>query len=362
MCRTYKVSRDVFKRRIKDGWNLEEALTKPLTKYSTVDHLGNSYVSIKSMCDHYNISCELFSYRRKQGWSLKDALIIPPKLTIHQDHMGNIYNTLSDMCKKYNISTSAYKNRIAKGMTTEEALTTPSNVYSCADHLGNIFSSKKEMYAYYNISKALANTRKKQGWSLEEILTVPPMERINWNNCEDHLCNKYKNLTHMCNYYGITIHNFLRHMAAGWNLEEALTSPSSNSHSLGEGKISQILTSLGIEFKENKEIKSVIKINEFNRLRFDFYIEKLGIIEFDGEQHFTGWPHSSEAKNLKLHERDDLKTKLCRKYSIPLLRIRYDQLKIAADLIKDFINNPNFYLTQNNKFLTNKQYWSIRKI
>ena len=516
MCRKYNISRDVVKRRVKDGWNLGDALTTELIDYTVKDHLGNVYSTNGEMCSKYGLSTALVEYRLSRGWTLKDSLEIPVKSTICQDHLGNIFRTKKEMCKFYNISISSFDKRIKKGMDLEEALTSPSNVYECQDHLGNTFNSKKEMCDYYKITKHAFHERNKKGWSLkriletkcekkvykcqdhlgnefknqeemcnhygvslstfsyrlshgyslekclsdldsylkqtkyisssgkkfhnkgeiakyygikqyklqdmpeenfdmfiksiiekeeekqnkrvydhlgneflnyeemaqhygmspqtfntrkaawidktlEEILITPVKKQHNWKDCKDHLGNTFKNMTEMCNFHNTRVPYFLRRIKDGWSLEDALTAPQEQSKSLGETKVSQILEKLKVEFSYNSRIKNVFDIEEFKLLSADFSSKKLGIIEFDGEQHFTGWPFATDEHNTKMFGRDDLKTKLCKKHKIPLLRIRYDQYSQIEELIEHFLGNPEFYLKRNNKFLTNKQYWSIRR-
>jgi hypothetical protein len=117
--------------------------------------------------------------------------------------------------------------------------------------------------------------------------------------------------------------------------------------SRGEAFIRNVLKGLNIKAKEqykNKKCKYKIL------LRFDFAIfdENKNIkflIEYQGEQHyfpvnFGGWV---EEESLKIFQenliKDNIKKEFCKDNKIPLLEIKYDQLKDSESLIKDFQKN-----------------------
>lgn len=97
---------------------------------------------------------------------------------------------------------------------------------------------------------------------------------------------------------------------------------------------------------------------------FDFVIrgtEQI-IIEVDGEQHFrsiAGWDFPKTVVS------DILKTEYCEKHKIPLLRIKYDQIKKSdtyKEIIDIFLTDPNSYLHRHNPMLSNDEYYSERDI
>ena len=103
------------------------------------------------------------------------------------------------------------------------------------------------------------------------------------------------------------------------------------SQSSGEIKITQLLAKANIDFQTQYRIK------EFNILSpFDFAIFKdnklLGLIEYDGEQHFESVDFFGGEEKLKLQqERDERKNIWCKKNNIRLIRIpytEYDNLSI----------------------------------
>lgn len=97
------------------------------------------------------------------------------------------------------------------------------------------------------------------------------------------------------------------------------------SQSSGEIKITQLLAKANIDFQTQYRIK------EFNILSpFDFAIFKdnklLGLIEYDGEQHFESIEFFGGEEKLKLQrERDERKNKWCEENNIRLIRIPYTE-------------------------------------
>ena len=100
------------------------------------------------------------------------------------------------------------------------------------------------------------------------------------------------------------------------------------SQSSGELKITQLLENNNIDFQSQYRIK------EFNiSAPFDFAIfqndKLLGLIEYDGEQHFKPVDIWGGEENLKLQqERDERKDKWCKENNIKLVRIPYTDYDI----------------------------------
>lgn len=95
--------------------------------------------------------------------------------------------------------------------------------------------------------------------------------------------------------------------------------------SSGEIKITQLLAEANIEFQTQYRIK------EFNILSpFDFAIfekgQLLGLIEYDGEQHFKAVENWGGEEQLKIQqERDKRKNQWCQENNIRLIRIPYTE-------------------------------------
>lgn len=373
MCKKYNLSRDVVRKRLKKGWDLKTALTKSLKDTSCKDYLGNEFKSKRDMCLFYNISYESFLHREFNNWSLEDSLTIPTgvqppeKINKYTDSFGNTFSSKAKAIKFHHIDGNKFKKLQKEGFSFPEIIDIileEKNNRFIEDHLGNKFKSIGEMCKFYGISHNMYLYRKKRGLKLDEILETPS-SHDRYLNCKDHLGNTFSSLTEMSKHYGQDMHVVSRRLKQKWSLKDALETPSDSLSSYGEKEVKEYLDNLNIKYISRKSIKNNLGINDFNRLTADFLLIDFGIIEFDGHQHFTPWVQKSKEETIKnfsdLQKRDNLKTKLCKKYKIPLLRIRYDQVDSIPELIDHFLENPEFYLKRNNKFLTNKQYWSIRK-
>lgn len=139
MCEFYKISLGTYKNRIKlYGWSIEKALTKPVASM-VYDHLNQGFSSAKQMCKHYGVRFDVFYRRRKLGWSLEEALTDSKTHTLPgakecQDHEGNTYESYNKMCKRWGIDFNVFKDRYGRlGWTLEESLTIPKS-YSLGEH------------------------------------------------------------------------------------------------------------------------------------------------------------------------------------------------------------------------------------
>ena len=90
------------------------------------DHLGNRFKTKKAMALHYGLNETLIEKRLRNGWSLEDALTKRPKVynTLVEDHLGNKYQNVMEMCKFYGVKYDTYYQRLQRGWSKERALTT----------------------------------------------------------------------------------------------------------------------------------------------------------------------------------------------------------------------------------------------
>lgn len=101
------------------------------------------------------------------------------------------------------------------------------------------------------------------------------------------------------------------------------------SASYGEQSIMDYLDSANIKYVREKTFPNC---KHYKPLRFDFYLPDYdAVIEYDGKQHYypvsfakRDYLYSIEQFEL-LKKRDSIKNAYCRRYKIPILRIRYDE-------------------------------------
>lgn len=75
MLEYHEVTESVYRYSIKNGEPLSVALSK--TKRRAIDHQGNQFKDFKTMCEHWNISVNSVKKRMNNGWSLEQALTEP---------------------------------------------------------------------------------------------------------------------------------------------------------------------------------------------------------------------------------------------------------------------------------------------
>ncbi len=109
------------------------------------------------------------------------------------------------------------------------------------------------------------------------------------------------------------------------------------SMSKGEIAIENFLKNINIEYKKEHTFKDCKAIK---LLRFDVYVNKNFLIEYDGGQHFFVSNHfgGQTAYNKRI-DHDIIKTKYCITNKIPLLRISYNHFKDISSLITKFIES-----------------------
>lgn len=127
----------------------------------------------------------------------------------------------------------------------------------------------------------------------------------------------------------------------GWNLRCGQTQSCGCMLSKGENTISEILKEKNIKFQKQYTFQDCLG-KRGNKYRFDFAIfdddnKLLGLIEYDGIQHFKNSDYDSSWNTEKAcqetKERDVYKTQYCKDKNIPLLRIPYT-LSLKEDISK----------------------------
>lgn len=122
MCRHYNINISTYRTRLRMGWSLEAILTtgnmRPENKVIPIkDHLGNEFRSKAEMCDHYGVQKHTFLNRIKNGNDLETALT--KSVT---DTLGHQFESREDMYNLYRMHRTTFKRRIQKGWSTADAL------------------------------------------------------------------------------------------------------------------------------------------------------------------------------------------------------------------------------------------------
>lgn len=218
MCKVYGITVEKYRRRLRSGWTVEEALTGIKKGMSITDCEGTVIEDLDVFCKENKVNKSQLIKCVEKGMTIGEAIekkINAPVV----DHLGNVYATKKEMCAKYNVNPSTLERRLDRGMPLEEALMKEVKhiTYEAVDHLGNTYSSEKEMCDAYGLSHDSFKYRIKKGWTLEKALTCK-----NPNAVKDHKGNYFDSFKDMCRCYGINYNTLKKRVNSGWTLEEAL--------------------------------------------------------------------------------------------------------------------------------------------
>lgn len=108
--------------------------------------------------------------------------------------------------------------------------------------------------------------------------------------------------------------------------------------SKAENKIRKLLEQMKVDFIEQYRFHDC---TDKSTLPFDFAIidkgNVIGLIEYDGIQHFRGWGNNKDDL-LSIKKRDEIKNNYCHTNRIPLFRINYKSYSELENKIKEAIN------------------------
>lgn len=424
MCKAHGVSRSWYNNRIELGFSIEEALDpnfklytrKNLNKnevkkenntkkksYRCEDHLGNRFKSIKDMCNYYKIPYSAFIARtHRQNLSLEEALTKKVGYYV-KDHVGNHFKSQKDMCDFYDIKEATYLRRISSGYSKEEALTiktggikrkaTGNQPHKAVTIDGVKYNSISDAANAFGLKQSTVSERLRKGWDIEDALKTS-LNKHKQKQVTDYKGDKFDSFADLCSFYNKSCSLVYRRLYKGWTKEEALTIP--RNMYIGEYRVAQCLKRLNVKFYHDCTIKTIFKdlnisVNwsdfldklqenmgksgyiwskqKISKLRPDFVIytdeenKIIGVIEFDGEQHqnFVEYFFKTVEQFIMRNNADVVKTSLWECMSIPMLRIRHDQIDKIDYMVEDFIKYPRNYIYKHNTYLSEEEYWSVLK-
>lgn len=112
--------------------------------------------------------------------------------------------------------------------------------------------------------------------------------------------------------------------------------------SVGEEAVKKALLKYGADFREQVSFPDCVHKGQ---LMFDFVVYKNGepviVIEYNGKQHYqpvAAFDKNGESLETR-HARDVAKIDWCLKHLIPLMDIRWNQLSVVDDLIRNMLMN-----------------------
>lgn len=161
MARAWGVDPAMLKRRLDKNWTLKDALETPprqLPGGRVKDHTGRGFVNTQEMLDAWGIKKSVYKKRIKNGMAMREALETPVPDAIRavpcRDHDGKEFKSISAMCQHYGISRDVYADRIGKGWTQEDALCTPvKEKTAIRDWNGRLYDSISELADAIRVSR-----------------------------------------------------------------------------------------------------------------------------------------------------------------------------------------------------------------
>lgn len=115
--------------------------------------------------------------------------------------------------------------------------------------------------------------------------------------------------------------------------------------SKGEQKIYSYLVAHGVYFERQKHFKTC---RDKNPLPFDFYVDNKLLVEFDGVQHFKKVDLFNKTDPFDDRvRRDKIKDTWALENSIPLLRIKYNEIDRTDEILEEKLNDLNVDLSGN---------------
>ena len=252
MCLKYGVKTPTYRYRIKTGWTIEEALTGLKKDSAVSDHLNNHYPSVKAMCESYDLNISAYNYRISHGYTLQEALTgvrnpsphTSPKtsspikkcrtykrkaISPCTDHLGNQYNSQAEMAIAYGLNPALYFSRKQNGWDIEQILTAPTHKRrkgTTFDFKGVTYESNKVFCEKHGLNYQVFSRRINSGMTIEDAFKAGRADKLrSVNKAVDHNGKKYANIDEMCEAYGVNIQTYKYRREHGWDVEQALTTP-----------------------------------------------------------------------------------------------------------------------------------------
>lgn len=153
----------VYNRISARNWDFITAITKPFIKRNcpVIDPFtGKQFSSLSLMLSFYGISLSSYNKEFEKSNNMKEAM--ENSLLHHRKCKserfidpvdGEEMESLNDCCRKHGITVTAYKKRCQYyGMSPVEALSKPLKLCYVQDDLGNYYQNEAEMCEFYGIS------------------------------------------------------------------------------------------------------------------------------------------------------------------------------------------------------------------
>lgn len=213
----YKIDGYNVAKLVRMGVNIDEAIARSKKSLKLANNFndghGHTFTCLREVAKFYGLSVEKLKHRMSHGYDLRDAIELA-KVDLSRvssvDHLGNSFKSIRDMCKFHGVDTNFFYKRYLKGLPLETCLTKKEKVIK--DHLGNEYKSFKELAQAYNIDYDTFIQRKNILKHDIKACLVPPTRQGNnvggrW--ISDGMSHVFESYAQLCRYHNIDYKVFL---------------------------------------------------------------------------------------------------------------------------------------------------------
>lgn len=196
VCKAHGISEVTFRKRIKAGDSVEEALRPSEYKqYLNINAKDYGYRNIEEMCKAHKVSIKTFRKKILNGETVEQALS-KKGFIVNPEEYG--YKSIIQMCNAYGIEVDTFRNRLNSGRSVEEALTDKRRLKTLRiDTKKYGYKNITEMCKECGVSMEKLKRDLENGMRLEDILGIGDSKVAS-------ICQRYgfKTIIEMCNYLG----------------------------------------------------------------------------------------------------------------------------------------------------------------
>ena len=163
----YNLEWKTVQSRLRKGYSLEQAISKPVRKLRKVDLNKKRFEELNKENNPYNLTWKAVESRiRNKGLSLEEAMSYPARIKVNKNR-----EEFEKHPNPYNLKWKTVQSRIKNGETLENALNRP--LAGKSDSLLKFEELNKLNKNKYNLSWSIVKSRINKGYSLEEAMNSP---------------------------------------------------------------------------------------------------------------------------------------------------------------------------------------------
>ena len=168
-----EITRNKYKRLLKEGFSpekaLEKALTDPNQRRQSISIFGEAHESLTAAAKHYKLNYATFHGRLTAHWTPEDAVTRPILKDIELEVDGKVFKSIAMLARHYKLAYKfVYKRIRVFKWAAKEAVTLPKQIGRTILLNGKEYSSITVAALATGVARGLATYRLSAGWSLEK--------------------------------------------------------------------------------------------------------------------------------------------------------------------------------------------------